>query len=270
GRAAEAIDLSQGAVSQQLRLLESALELPLFDRNRRRLRLTDAGHRVATAAAAVLADARAVEELADALRGLQTGAVSIVATGVLGIDRLPRWIARFLDEHPDIEISMRLANTADALAAVEDGSADCAVVGGRVLGSGLEMIELGESELLVVVARDHPLAGSHATHAALALHRYLAREQGSATEILAPAVLGAAYRSGSVLELGRLEVVRAAVLAGLGYAVLPRGVIESDLRTGDLVVLPHHGKRVVQVYHGVRRRSVHTPAAEALWAHLRA
>jgi DNA-binding transcriptional LysR family regulator len=270
GRAAESIDLSQGAVSQQLRLLEDTLDLRLFDRDRRRLHLTDAGRRIAAAAGVALQDARAVEDLADSIRGLMTGGVSIVATGVLGIDRLPRWIAGFLDEHPSLEITMRLANTAAALSAVEDGSADCAVVGGDVRGDRFETIDLGQSELVVVVARDHPLAGSHATREALAPHRYLAREPGSATEILAPEVLGSAYRSGPVLELGRLEAVRAAVVAGLGYAVLPRGVIESEVESGRLVVLPHRGRRVVQFYRGVRRRGVHSPAADALWAHLRA
>jgi DNA-binding transcriptional LysR family regulator len=115
GRAAESIDLSQGAVSQQLRLLEANLGLKLFDRDRRRLRLTDPGRRIAAAAGAVLNDAAALEELASSLRGLTGGRVSIVATGVLGVDRLPRWIATFLDEHPSIEISMRLANTAASL-----------------------------------------------------------------------------------------------------------------------------------------------------------
>src|SRR5919204_2608505 len=104
GRAAEAIDLSQGAVSQQVRLLESTLDLQLFDRDRRRLRLTDAGRRIAAAAGVALQDARAVEDLADFIRGLKTGGVSIVATRVLGIDPPPRWIARFLDQHPPLQI----------------------------------------------------------------------------------------------------------------------------------------------------------------------
>jgi DNA-binding transcriptional LysR family regulator len=267
GRAADALDLSQGAVSQQLKLLESSLGLRLFDRDKRRLRLTDPGRRIAAAAGAVLNDAVALEELADALHGLHTGRVAIVATGVLGIDRLPRWTARFLDRHPSIEISMRLTNTAAALRAVEEGSADCAFVGGEVPGSRFETMNLGSSELLVVVAGDHPLAGSTAGET-LGRYRYLAREPGSATEILAPEVLGGAYRSGPVLELGRLEAVKAAVLAGLGYAVLPRGVIEGELAGGSLVVLPHKGKRVVQVYRGVRRLGLHSPAADALWAHI--
>src|SRR2546430_17593127 len=100
GRAAEAIDLSQGAVSQQLRLLEATLDVPLFDRNRRRLRLTDAGHRIAAAAGAVLNDARAVEGLAASLRGLKSGAGFIIATGVMGMGRLARGGARFLEEQP--------------------------------------------------------------------------------------------------------------------------------------------------------------------------
>jgi DNA-binding transcriptional LysR family regulator len=155
------------------------------------------------------------------------------------------------------------------LGAVEDGSVDCAVVGGDVLGNRFETIDLGQSELAVVVAAGHPLAGSSTASGALAKHRYLAREAGSATEILAPKLLGHAYRAGPVLELGRIEAVRAAVLAGLGYAVLPRGVIASDLSAGKLVVLPHHGKPVVQMYRGVRRRTLHSPAADALWGHLK-
>src|SRR5919204_5566875 len=181
GRAADALALSQGAVSQQLKLLESTLGLPLFDRDRRRLKLTDPGRRLAAAAGAVLNDAVALEELADALHGLRTGRVSIVATGVLGIDRLPTWTARFLDRHPSIEISMRLANTAAALRAVEDGSADCAFVGGDVHGTKFETMNLGQSELVVVVAGNHPLAGSSVTTESLTRYRYLARESGSAT-----------------------------------------------------------------------------------------
>jgi DNA-binding transcriptional LysR family regulator len=268
-RAAEALHLSQGAVSQQLQLLERTLKIPLFEHSRRRLRLTDAGRRIAEAAATVLNDARAVEEVADALLGLEGGGVSIVATGVVAYGPLPVWLASFLDRHPTVEITMRVANTADALAAVMDGSSDCAVVGGQVAGDELETIALGRSELAVVAARGHPLAGARATAAALAGHRYLARERGSATEILAPSVLGDAYRSGPVLELGRLEAVRAAVLAGLGYAVLPMGVIAEDVASGQVVVLPRKGRPVMQVYRGVRRRGLHTPAAAALWEHMR-
>jgi DNA-binding transcriptional LysR family regulator len=127
---------------------------------------------------------------------------------------------------------------------------------------------LGQSELAVVVGRGHPLAGARATRSALSGHRYLARERGSATEILAPSLLGDAYRKGPVMELGRLEVVRAAVLAGLGYAVMPVGVIASELASGEMVVLPRKGTAVMQVYRAVRRRGLHTPAAAALWEHL--
>jgi DNA-binding transcriptional LysR family regulator len=270
GRAAEALHLSQGAVSQQLQLLERTLKIPLFERRRRRLRLTDAGRRISEAAAAVLNDARAVEEAADALQGLEGGGVSIVATGVVvGSGQLPAWIASFLERHPAIEISLRLANTAGGLAAVIDGSADCAVVGGEIAEEELETMVLARSELAVVVARGHRLAGARATRSALSGHRYLAREFGSATEILAPSLLGDAYRSGPVMELGRLEVVRAAVLAGLGYAVMPVGVISAELASGEMVVLPRRGRAVMQVYRAVRRRGLHTPAAAALWEHLR-
>ena len=269
-RAAEALHLTQGAVSQQLRTLERALGLVLLERTGRRVRLTDAGRRVATAAQPVLQAARAVEEVADAVRGLQAGSVSVVATGVMGVHRLPTWLAAFVDAHPDIDVSLRLANTADALAALGDGSADCAVVGGAVPRTGVEAIVLERDQLVAVAAADHPLTRHVPSATELARHRYLARERGSATELLAPRVLGTAYRSGPVLELGRLEAVRAAVVAGLGYAVLPYGVIADDVSAGRVAVIPRRGRPVEQVFQAVRRRGPHTPAAGALWDHLRA
>ncbi len=269
-RAAEAIHVSQGSVSQQVQRLEAVLGIPLLERVGRGVRLTEAGRAVAGAAGAAVAAIRAVEETAASFRGLRAGSVAIAASNTVGIHRAPRWIAGFLDDHPGIGIRLRLANTAGAIADLTAGEVDLALVEGDVPEDGLEAIALEADELVLVVAATHPLAGAaRGTPRELARHRYLSREDGSGTEALARSLLGDAYRSGPVLELGHLEAVRAGVAAGLGYAVLPRTVVSGEIDAGQIVVLARAGPQAWREFRAVRRAGFSSPALDAFWDHLR-
>jgi len=269
-RAAVSLHLTQGAVSQQLRLLERALGVSLFERRGRGLRLTPEGRHVERSAVVALESARAVEESAEALRGLETGTIAVAASNVMGIHRLPWWLADFLARHPRIELTLRLENTAGALARLDEGAVDCAVVGGAVPPRAYESLILERDEVVLVVAAEHPLAGVPVlTPDILRRHRYLARERGSGTETIAPRLVGAAYRAGPVLELSQVDAVRAGVLAGLGFAALPRAVIRDDIAAGRLCVLPRRGRPVLQTFRALRRLTAHAPALEALWDHFR-
>jgi DNA-binding transcriptional LysR family regulator len=271
-RAAETIHLSQGAVSQQLMLLERALGVQLFERARRRLHLTEAGRRVQESAIAALAAVNAVEEAAAAYRRLDTGRIRIAASNTTGIYRLPEWIAGFADQHPRIEITMALVNTAEAISRLRSAEIDCAVVEGPFDDAGLRVLTLEQDELVITCSATHPLAGLRRVSANdLARHRYLCREAGSGTEELAAQLLGDAYRHGPVLEFGQADVVHAAVRAGLGYAVLSRAIVNEDAASGRLVIL-RLGKRVglQREFRAVVRASTRLPAIEALWRHLAA
>ena len=121
-----------------------------------------------------------------------------------------------------------------------------------------------------MVAAAHPLARvDRISPRELRRHRYLSREDGSGTEALARSLVGDAYRTGAVLELGHLEAVRAGVAAGLGYAVLPRTVVAPELEDGAIVVVPRPGRRVFREFRAVRRDGFSTPALDAFWARLR-
>lgn len=268
-RAAQAIHVSQGSVSQQVQRLEAVLGIALLERVGRGVRLTDAGRAVAVAAGAAIAAIRAVEETAASYRGLRAGRVAIAASNTVGIHRAPGWIAGFLDEHPDIDIHLGLANTAGAIANLVAGQVDLALVEGELPEDGLDALGLESDELVLVVAAGHPLArGPRVTTRELARHRYLSREDGSGTEALARGLVGPAYRAGQVLELGHLEAVRAGVSAGLGYAVLPRTVVAGEIEAGGIVVLPRPGRQVWREFRAVRRSGFSSPALDALWAHL--
>ena len=268
-RAAEAIPLSQGAVSQQLHLLEQTLGVPLLERAGRGIRVTPLGREVERAAVAALAAAAAVEELAAEHRGLRRGTVRVVATNTAGVYRLPPWMAGYVDAHPGIALQLELDTTPGAIRRVADAEFDIAVVEGPFEAPDLESAVLAHEELLLVVGRDHPLAARERVDvAALRRHRYLSRGRGAATESLARRLVGAAYDASPTLELGHVDAIRAGVLTGLGYAALPRAVVRADVERGRIIVLRGLDRAVRNEFRAVRRHGSHGPAARAFWEHL--
>ncbi|HET9051289.1 MAG TPA: LysR family transcriptional regulator [Candidatus Dormibacteraeota bacterium] len=268
-KAAEAIPLSQGAVSQQVRLLERTLGIPLLERAGRGVRLTEAGHDIERAAAAALHAALAVEEIAAGHRGLEQGTLHIAASNTAGVYRLPPWIAGFAEAHPAVGFQLELETTPVAIARLVAGEVELAVVEGPFDDAGLESVVLDREELLLVVAAGHPLtARQRLDVAALRRYRYLSRGRGAATEALARRLVGAGYGEGPVLELGHVDAIRAGVISRLGYAVLPRAVVDRDIARGHITVLRRTSRRVHNEFRAVRRPGPAGPQLRAFWAHL--
>jgi DNA-binding transcriptional LysR family regulator len=270
-RAASVLGLTQPAVSHQLKALERKLGLRVLERVGRGVRLTADGRALLPAVSSALAALRSLEEAAAARAGLLEGELSIAASNTIGIYRVPAWSAGFLDAHPGVGLRVRTVNTREAIGLLREATVDCALVEGPDTHDGLWELWVGTDELVVVAAAGHPLAARRAVRATdLAAHRYLARERGSGTEALAADLLGPAYRAGPVLELGQVDAVRAAALAGLGFAVLPLAAIGEDLEAGRLRRLATEPPALRRTLTALRRPASHSPALDAFWAHLAA
>lgn len=212
-----------------------------------------------------------VAETAAALRGLHKGELAVAAGNAIGVYRLPKWIAGFLEIHPRVEVRATLIDTAGAMEMLRAARVDCALVGEPCDREGLESLCVGADELVVVAAPSHPLARLSKVGATeLNQHRYLARQAEAGMEGFARDLLGAAYRNRPVLELARVDAVRAGVIAGLGYAILPKIAVEDDLHAGLVVALPTVKARGPRTLWAVRRRSSHGPGLKAFWEYLRA
>lgn len=268
-RAAEILGLSQPAVSHQVKALERTLGLDLFERVGRRVRITKDGEALVPAVAATLTALRAVEDAAAARCGFVAGDLAIAASNTIGIYRLPHWLAGFVDRYPGIDVAVRLVNTLEAIALLRDAEVDCALIEAPGPTEGLEELAIENDELVVVARASHPLAHLGKVRVDdLARHRYLSREAGSGTEALASELLGSAYRCGPVLELGQVDAVRAAVLSGLGYCVLPLAAIANDLASGRLCQLSVGRPSLKRTLGALCRPASHAPALEAFWSHL--
>lgn len=259
--------MSQASVSASVRRLERSLGVLLFHRVGRNIRLTDAGRAVRQLALRTIDEARQVEQFAQGYAAFDRGEITIASGRVAGAHLLAGWIAPFVREHPHLDLHISLAPVRELLTVLHEGAADVVIAGARLREPDVETLLLDESELVVVVAAQHPLAAAGPGSASLASHRYLAHESGSGTQTHAAQVIGDAAMgiTALVLEEGALH---AALLAGIGFAVMPRAVVAAEISDGRLVVIPHDGRRVLQPFTAARRRDLHTPAADAFWKHL--
>jgi LysR family transcriptional regulator, low CO2-responsive transcriptional regulator len=265
--AAELLRLSQGSVSAAVRRLEASLGLPLLNRVGRNVRLTDVGRAVRQLAIRTLEDVAQIEELTAGYLAFEAGEVAIASGRVIGTHRLSRWLAPFVSAHPEIDIRIVLGPTQNVLARLEDGSADIVILGSDLRLPGVETVELERTELVLVVASGHPLLVEPDPMRALRRHRYLAHEAGTATQLRAARVVGRLADDAPTIELEEGALL-AALLAGIGYAVMPRSVVEDAVADGRLAVLRHPGAPVPQRFMAARREALHTPAVQAFWAHL--
>lgn len=265
-KTAASLFLTQGAVTQQLRHFEGALGLQLMERAGRGVRLTDAGKALAVACRAALRAVEIVEDTARSMKALESGSLDLGASPTCASYYLPSRLASFSMRYPSVKLTVIVEPSAAIGAQVLAGAIDCAVIEGEP-AAGLTAVVLARDELVLVAHRDHPLSKlRRVTQAHLARHRYLGRGPAWAAEQNVRKMIGRAYDLSEVMNLGHPEYVRAAAIAGLGYAVLPVLAVEADLSSGVLKRLSvPSGVRSISA---IRRPSRGGPTMEEFWRHL--
>ena len=251
-RAADALFVTQSAVSKGVRELERQLDLALLDRSstdggRRGVRLTDAGEALYRHARALFAmEKAALEDVRDRV-GLHRGRLRIGASTTVAGYWLPPALARFAAAHPDIALSLQVDNTAGVAEAVAAGGLDVGFVEGAVDDARLRALRWRDEPLQLITADDDPLAGRKRPAAStLSARTWLLREPGSGTRQVAQAWLQAEGISPRrTLEIGSNEAIARAVAEGAGLAILPAVVVADPLAAGRLRALHAPGKRAL-------------------------
>jgi DNA-binding transcriptional LysR family regulator len=251
-RAAEALHLSQPALSQHVRELEGELGTRLFDRLARSVALTDAGHVFAEHATRLITTVTDARQAIHDLMGLERGALTIGASTTPGIYVLPQILGAFRRRYPGIELTLRLGNSERIERMVRANELDLGLVGGHGRCPGEACLTAGlPDELVLAVAPTHPWASRREiSPGRLEEDALLMREVGSATRQVTERALQAAgvgYRPGLVLE--HPEAIKQAVMAGLGVAFLSVHAVRGEVATGRLQTLRLRGLRLVRHFH---------------------
>lgn len=255
--AADALEISQPAVSFQIRALEEALGHRLFDRSGRKVTLTEAGeiaYRHACEVTALEADmARSLEEL----DGEVAGALVLGSSTGPGELLLPRLLGRFARHYPRARVSLAVSDTQTVCDRVLDESLELGVVGAKRAHRGLDFEPFVRDELVAIVAPGHPLADrDEVSLTELAAHPMLMQQEGSGVRAVLEQALhaaGVSLRDLTItMELGLQQSVKAAVLDGLGITVISHLAVEREVADGSLVSLRLAGEGLERQFWLVR------------------
>jgi DNA-binding transcriptional LysR family regulator len=231
-QAAGELNLTQSAASAAIAALEARYDIKLFDRIGRGIVLTQTGRDFLIEARAVLARAKAAEQVLNDLSGLKRGSVAIAASQTVANYWLPGRLQTFHAAYPGVDLHVTIANTELVARAVAQGSADLGFVEGEVEDASLSAKKIDGDALIVVVGTKHPWVGrKKITAKDFLATAWVLREPGSGTR----SMFEAALRQSGIklsdlqiaLELPSNEAVRTAVETG-----------DAATAISDLVVAP--------------------------------
>ena len=238
-KAAEALHMTQPAVTFQVRQLEEQFNTRLFDRTHNRINLTEAGDRIYHYAKQIFELYSRMEGEIRALTGEVSGVVIIGASTTIAEYMLPSLLGAFKRKFPDVVIRLQVSNTDGIVAMVEDNEIDLGVVEAPVSNKSLVVEVCRIDTLVAVLPPEHELAGRASLPVADVLkYPFIAREEGSGTrKVTFDYLRGAGLEPADltlVMELGSPESIKGAIEAGMGISILSRSTIGKELKLRTL------------------------------------
>jgi len=265
-KAAEELHLTPPAVTMQIKELEKAVGLPLFDRAAKAVALTTSGEYMLVYARRVLATLKEAEDAMARLRGAEAGRITI---GMVSTAKyyLPRLLARFRAEHRGVEMQLAVGNREQLVRQLHDNEVDLAVMGRPPRELDTRAEPFAAHPHAIVASPEHPLAKRRdIPPSALADEEFIVREPGSGTR----AAMEDFFREHhlappQVMEMASNETIKQAVIANMGLAFLSLHTCGMEIGIGQLVVLDIIGLPLMRRWHIVNVQGKPlSPAAEAL------
>jgi len=240
-KASEELHLSQPAVSIQLKNFQDQFDIPLTEVVGRKIYITDFGREVAEAAENILNHVHAINYKTIAYKGQMTGRlkISVVSTGKYV---LPYFLADFMNEHSGIELMMDVTNKNKVIECLENNEVDFALVSILPTTLKVESLDLLQNKLYLVGNTSKKFKKGMTANEAFQNLPLIFREKGSGTR---QTMEGFIDRNNlSILkkmELTSNEAVKQAILAGLGYSIMPLIGIKNELHNKNLQIIPIKG-----------------------------
>lgn len=242
-KAAEALFMTQPAVTFQIRQLEERFNTRLFDRTHGHITLTGAGVMTLDYAERILALSAELDTRLTELSGQMAGTLLIGASTTIADFLLPRVLGEFKSRFPAVLLRLFVANSEAVQDRIAERSLDLGFIEGDSHLPSLVTDVCCDDELHVVCAPSHPLAKQKfATPKSLMEHAYISREPGSGTrEVIDHYFLKDGVSPDSlqvVMEAGSPEAIKGLVATGLGFAIMSRATFAKEMLLGRLIQIP--------------------------------
>jgi LysR family cyn operon transcriptional activator len=248
-RAAQKLNMTQSAVSHQIKALERELGEPLFIRAKRGVRLSDAGQLALSYAERILEEAGALRERIRGDDHEPRGRVRAAAATQAFVHLFARLFESFMRDHERVELSFRTTvSTEQTVADILNGAADVGFASLPVYSPALQVTELFEDELGVVVGAPHKLAKERETSVTeMRRERFILFEQGASIRRATDAFFKRVDLSPDLaLESNDTYFIKLMVEHGIGLSVMPSWAVREEVEAGRLAWLRVSGHRLTR------------------------
>jgi DNA-binding transcriptional LysR family regulator len=263
-KTAEAMHLTQPAVSIQLKNFQSQFDIPLIEIINKKVYITDFGKEIAESAQSIMNEVSVIDNRSTKYRGSLTGTlrISSVSTGKYVI---PYFLAQFLKENENVELRLDVSNKSTVLDLLEQNQSDFSLVSFYPKQIALQRIELMPNSLYLVGASIQSRQPELIKKQALEKLPLIYREEGSATRMAMEKFIEKnRITVKKKIQLASNEAVKQAAIAGIGFSIMPLIGLKNELENNQLQIIPIKGLPIKTTWNLVwHRKKKLSPVAAA-------
>lgn len=240
-KTAEAMHLTQPAVSIQLKNFQSQFNIPLIEIINKKIYITEFGKDIAESAQNIMNEVSVIDNRLTKYNGSLTGTlrISSVSTGKYVI---PYFLADFLRENQNVDLRLDVSNKSTVLDLLEQNQSDFSLVSVLPQNMALQRIELMPNSLYLVGAGNKSQQAELIKKQALEKLPLIYREEGSATRMAMEKFIEKnRITVKKKIQLTSNEAVKQAVIAGIGFSIMPVIGLKNELENEQLQIIPIKG-----------------------------
>ena len=269
-KAAEELNLTQPAVSIQLKNFQQQFDIALTEVVSRKIYITDFGKEIAIAAENIINQVNAINNKTMAFKGQLTGRlkISVVSTGKYV---MPFFLSKFMKQHAGIELLMDVTNKNKVIESIENNEVDFALVSILPKNMHIEKMDLLQNKLYLVGNESIDFNYGKVSKDFFEKLPLIFREKGSGTrQSMEHFISSKGLNVIKKMELTSNEAVKQALLAGLGYSIMPLIGIKNELHNKELKIIPIRGLPLKTTWRLIwLKGKKHSPVAQAFLTYLK-
>jgi len=256
-KAAQINDITQSAVSQQIRSLENQFKATLIERSKKKFRLTREGQILYEHSKQIIQTYDMLRAQLQELRDVVSGTLRVATIYSIGLYDLPPYLKRFLKTHRTVNVHVEYHRANRVYEDVLSNVCDVGLVAFAVKESRLEVIPLWRDKLVLVCSPRHPLASRESVPlSSLRGERFISFEPDIPTRrAIDKALRAEGVEVQHVMEVDNIETVKRAVEIELGISVIPQSTVATEVRNGTLAQIEIAGADFARPVSAILKKS---------------
>lgn len=243
-KAAQMNDITQSAVSQQIRSMEERFRVPLIERSSKRFALTREGELLYNTSKEITTFYDSLQHQLDEMRDIVSGNIRVATVYSIGLHELPPYLKKFLAEFPNVNVHVEYRRSNQVYDDVLDGTSDIGLVAFPLQKKGLKIDSFKKDKLVIIASPNHPLGQKKTVDVSeLATHKFVGFEPDIPTRRAVDKIFSEkSIDIKPVMEFDNIETVKRAVEIDAGISIVPNATVEQEVKAGSLSAIEFKDK----------------------------